>query len=835
MIAFLKRQKGNLTPEQEILRNRLVMGSVSGFGCYFFAFDAIIFSAFFAYLSFNGALYAMQKFDIWRQEERWFAAIILDVMMAFAVMLREPEHMSIFYPIILWMILGNGFRYGLKWLFVAAFLSTITFGIVVLTTDYWQRNLYLGLALALALIVIPAYCSTLIRKISHAKEQAEMASKAKSYFLASVSHELRTPLNAIIGYGNHLRHSDMPRKQKEMVDASVLAGEHLLHLIEQLIEVAKTGIGTAQIKRTAFRPTEILTEIRDIMMVRAEEKGLVLNLQAEPLTDRQINGPSDIVRNILLNLVGNAVKFTEAGSISIASGIDVDNGQNYVWFTVSDTGIGIAEGALERIFQPFQQADDTVLNRFGGTGLGLSICKQLVDQVNGQISVESCIGQGSRFCIQIPVELVETQQTNATDDREAAVHILSFGEMQPELLASAQSQDNFIVRHVPCRDSAQFEALLNGIDLKQFNVALMSQKLASEIGPDNIVWDKFAQAEIAPVLVSETQAIDVDELSLRAAFASVLPAAPNFDELRSAIRIGCSFSRHVRIPYPDGSTEVASYQPKRVLVADDNRTNRNVLAAILESAGHAVMMVTDGDEALEALEKGGVDILLLDINMPRLNGLDACSMWRQIEGGRKHLPIIGVTADATSETEEKCRNVGMDLRITKPVDAKLLLATIEQYCGNTEVSVAALNDALQNPDGVVVPFVGVRNQGDDVLDPVQIDYLKSIGDQSFFESMIEGFFEDVEQTVDPLRLSVQHNTVANFRFCAHALKSSGNNMGAKRLASLCSRMESITESDFAEHRDAYLKKIEAELEAVITALQSDTKIASQTTFRKSSR
>ncbi|MFN3452358.1 MAG: histidine kinase dimerization/phospho-acceptor domain-containing protein [Sphingorhabdus sp.] len=234
MKGFLKKLRGGLTPEQEILRNRLVMGSVSGVGCYFFAFDALIFSAFFAYLSFNATLYAMQRYGVWQQEERWFAAIILDVMMAFAVMLREPEHLSIFYPIILWMILGNGFRYGIKWLFVASVLSTATFGIVVLSTAYWQQNLYLGIALALALIVIPAYCSTLIRKISHAKEQAEEASKAKSYFLASVSHELRTPLNAIIGYGNHLRQSDMPRAQKEMVEASVLAGEHLLHLIEQL-------------------------------------------------------------------------------------------------------------------------------------------------------------------------------------------------------------------------------------------------------------------------------------------------------------------------------------------------------------------------------------------------------------------------------------------------------------------------------------------------------------------------------------------------------------------------------------------------------------------------
>lgn len=821
MIAFLKSLRGELTPEQEILRNRLVMGSVSGFGCYFFAFDAIIFSAFFAYLSFNATLYAMQKYGIWQAEERWLSAIILDVMMAFAVMLREPEYMSIFYPIILWMILGNGFRYGLKWLFVASFMSTITFGIVVLTTPYWQHNFSLGMALTLALLVIPAYCSTLIRKISHAKEQAEMASKAKSYFLASVSHELRTPLNAIIGYGNHLRQSEMPRSQKEMVEASVLAGEHLLHLIEQLIEVAKTGTGTAQVKHTKFRPTDLVAEIRNIMSVRTEEKGLALNLQAEPLSDRLINGPADVVRNILLNLVGNAIKFTEAGSISINSGFDSKSGHDYVWFTVADTGIGIADTAIERIFQPFQQADETVLNRFGGTGLGLSICKQLVEQVDGNISVESNIGQGSRFRIEVPITLVREEASDSAEKSESVTNILSFGEIEPALLASAQSQDDFVVRHVRCSNTNDVEAALSTIDLETFNVALISENLANQIGPESSIWEEFAEAEVAPVLVSESQAVDIGDVALRAAFASILPATPNFAELRSAIRIGCSFSRHFRMAHDEHVPAVSIYTPRRVLVADDNRTNRNVLAAILESAGHQVTMVTDGDEALEELEKGQVDILLLDVNMPRLNGIDACSMWRQIEGGRQHLPILGVTADATAETEQKCKNAGMDMRITKPVDAKLLLASIEQYCGgNASIQSDVDTITASDPFDVVVPISGQKVESD-AIDPAQLDYLMSIGDSSFVQSMIEGFFEDIEQTLEPLRNSVRNDDVAEFRFCAHAFKSSGNNMGAKSLAQLCGRLEKVTEADFNEHRHVYLDKIEMELGRAIDALKSN--------------
>lgn len=833
-LAWLRR---DLTPEQEILRNRLVMGSVSGLASLFFTFDAVIFTAFFAYLSFNAALYVMQKIECWRPETRWLAAIVLDVTMAFAVMLREPEHMAIFYPIILWMILGNGFRYGVKWLFVAAVLSTTTFGIVVYSTGYWQDNLWLGTALALALFIIPAYCSTLINKISHAKEQAEAASKAKSYFLASVSHELRTPLNAIIGYGNHLRNSDMPRSQKEMVEASVLAGEHLLHLIEQLIEVAKSGTGSAKVKTTTFQPTELLTEIRDIMAVRVEDKGLHFHLQAEPLSDRTVEGPRDIIRNLLLNLVGNAVKFTEAGSISINSGLAVADGQDCIWFTVSDTGIGIAESAVERIFQPFQQADDSVMNRFGGTGLGLSICKQLVEAANGTISVESFLGRGSTFRIELPVRApaLNHAESAAHKSGREIIKILSFGELAPDLLATAQSEETFTLRHIRCTDVDDFETALDGLALADFNVALVAEELAIKAGAEHAIWDRFAAAEIAPVLVSASEPIDVDDVTLRAAFASILPPSPNFDELRSAVRIGCSFARHFRPLHDHDMPSAAVYTPQNILVADDNRTNRNVLAAILHSAGHRTTLVADGDEALQALESNEFDVLLLDINMPRLNGIDACAMWRQIEGGRHHLPVIGVTADATAETEERCRNAGMDLRITKPIDAKLLLATIEQLCGN-------IGDENQHPIIIhdpldrVVSFPGTQVVQSDAIDGAQLEYLMSIGDESFLHGMIEGFLEDVEKTMEPLHLSVATSNVTDFRFCAHAFKSSGNNMGAKRLGALCGRLEKITEADFLQNGESYLDKISQELDIVTAALGDlKTRIGSPSSNRPGER
>ncbi len=814
-----------LAPEQEILLNRLVMGTASGITVYFLAFDSFILTAFVIYLSLNASLFAMRQKNVWPQERRWVAAIILDIGMAFAVMMRSAETMSFFYPLLLWVTLGNGFRYGVKYLVFAATLSVFAFGTVVLTTDYWAPNQVLGYSLTLALAVIPAYCSTLIRKLSKAKDEAETANRAKSYFLASVSHELRTPLNAIIGYGNHLKQMGMPKNQHDMVDASVLAGEHLLHLIDQLIQIARSDSNSAQVVLRPLRLTELFTEIRDIMLVRAEDKSLALQIAAEPFSDRLVDGPVDIMRNILLNLTGNAIKFTEAGTIAVNGGIKEHDGKTRVWFSVTDTGIGIMHDAVERIFEPFQQADETVLNRFGGTGLGLAICKQLVDQVGGHISVTSQIGQGSSFLVEIPVTLATADQQEVPapqSETTAAIHVLALGSFDADLLSTAQSAGSYVVRNIKCSNRKQLSERLEQLNLDDFDIAMIDDRLIGEIPNDDPLWQLFSDAEVAAVLVSHDKLPDLQEIRLRAAFASVIPSDANFDQLRSAIRIGCSFAHKPHFDHKSGSVtpQIAqNYRPRAVLVADDNRTNRNILAAILESAGHSVTQVCDGDEMLDILEQERFDIVLLDVNMPRLNGIDACKMWRQIEGARSHLPIVGVTADATSETEARCLAAGMDLRLTKPINSGLLLSTIEKCCFGDATEIE-LPGSVEDPLQIVVPLQGKRpTDGNEAIDPEHMDYLRSIGDDSFVASMIEGFLEDVAECRITLTKSVEERDPALFRFSAHAFKSSANNIGAKQLAALCAKLEKVTEADFESQRVDYKHRIENELERATLALQ----------------
>ncbi|MFC4292233.1 ATP-binding protein [Sphingorhabdus arenilitoris] len=847
MIERIKTKFAARTPEQEILFNRLVIGILAALACYWVGLNIAVSAAFTVYLLCNGALYVMQKADLWQAEKRWYAAIILDVWMVMATMLVEPENMSWAYPMILWMILGNGFRFGLRYLAAASILSALGFGFVVATSAYWQENSITGWGLTGALIIIPAYCSTLIRKLSKSKEQAEMASRAKSYFLASVSHELRTPLNAILGYGNHLKQMKLPKKQHEMVEASVLAGEHLLKLIEQLIQVAKTETGAPETKNTRFRPTDIMTEVRDIMAIRAEEKGLSVKLHAAAMTDELVDGPEEITRNILINLMGNAIKFTESGSISIRSAIHNADGTDMLCVTVCDTGIGIAQGAQEKIFKPFQQADDSVMDRFGGTGLGLAICRQLVEQVGGEINVTSQVGHGSEFHVKIPVNVGQNvngsiNDTAAADgfaDRaEEDIHILSLGQLEPELLASAQSQDNYIVRHIACASVADIQSAIDGNELAKFSIALIDYNLAAQLDADHSLWAQFAAAEVAPVLVEAAETVELEDIALRAAFASVIPATPNFQQLRSAVRIGCSFAKHNSFDEEYDDSEPATVAPRSVLVADDNRTNRNVLSAILESAGHKVIMATDGDEALDILEQGGIDIWLLDVNMPRLNGIDACAMWRQIEGNREHLPIIGVTADATSETEEKCLAAGMDLRITKPVDARLLINIIEEYCGaiepNETAPLSAPGSVASDPLGRVVSLQNRQVSPSSALNPAQIEYLASIGNMKFVAEMIDSFRQDAEEVITDMQKSVAGGDVDQFRFCAHALKSSANNIGAETLAAIAAKLEKITEGEFHEMASTYLQKVEAELLRVRDALDLECKGFSSDVGRTSS-
>ncbi len=803
--------------ETEIFRNRFILGTVTITLSYFFVHDQRILNTFSIYLGIAILLWITQKRNLLPSNVRLTIGLLLESVMGFYLLKLDSAGLAFIYPMYLWTILGNGFRFGVKWLALASLFTSLSFALTIYTQPFWQQNLGLSISLLVALIVIPAYCSSLIKKLSQAKEKAEMANRAKSYFLASVSHELRTPLNAIIGYGTHLSEMNLSPSHLKMVNSSVSAGQYLLQLIEQLLQLGKSDTQNDKIEMEDFNVTDILVESRDILNIRAQEKGLDLILQSETNSYDHYNGPVKEIKNLILNITSNAIKFTEHGKIIIRSSVKDNNGKLSLLLSITDTGIGIDNKNISNIFEPFQQADNTIMERFGGTGLGLAICKQIIDALGGTISVDSEIGQGSVFKLSIPITPAEASHAEEVNANIMCTKIISLGKEKEDTLLQAQCSGQYFITHYDCSSVKSISDKISEIDLEEYDIALLDQSIVGDIDSSEAFWKPFQQSKTACVLMSDNENIDIHKINIQASFASILSPATSFNSFRQAMKIGSSFIDNSVLEqiYEDNEdVEAASIKSasaennnnKNILVVDDNRTNRMVLESILLSDGFNVSLVNDGDEALQILEEKSFDVMLIDVNMPRLNGIEATKLWRHMEAGDGHLPIIGVTADATEETLEKCLNAGMDERITKPVEAKKLISKVRDYCNN----IASSENKSSNHEAKTTCSI-IDKVDETIIDLSRIDYLESIGNRDFVRLVIDSYCDETKDIIAQLHSEDGPCNLEAFRFATHALKSSANNIGAFKLSEICKKYESIIESEYLGNESHHIDALMSEL------------------------
>ncbi|MXP62162.1 response regulator [Roseomonas sp. M0104] len=724
---------------------------------------------------------------------RRLAALLLDCSFLSWQLHLGGEPAAAFFPIYLWVVFGNGFRFGLRWLRLAMLAALAGFGTVIATTAFWTAQLHLAIGLWFGLLLLPLYAGTLINKLSQARQQAEAASEAKSLFLASVSHELRTPLNAIIGMGGLLRETSLNSDQGDMLRTIDTAARALLSLIEDILSLSRIEAGRMPIASAAFEVGELLTELRALLAAECRSKGLRFSLHVTPRTPLRLVGDRRHLLEVLLNLAGNAAKFTAEGGITVAldaAPIEGREGRLHLVAEVSDTGIGIAPEAQQRIFEAFTQADSTIINRFGGTGLGLTICRRLVRLMGGEIEVVSAPGTGSTFRFSVPVAPAEAPEgAEAPLPSGLTVVLLRPDPKLAEALGARLAQLGARVRQAE-------------------NAARASDMLAEEVpagAPPTLLI--AAGSGALPSGLDSSRCLRLGatapeglppEAQRRDCAVRLAPDA-GAATLAQGLRLALALAPRRSGPGAGGAEKdtPAAARPSRrlrVLVADDSPVNRRVFARILEHGGHTAVLAEDGDAALDVLEAEAdrLDLVLMDVNMPRTDGLEATKLFRVMALGQPHLPILALTADATGETAARCLAAGMDGHITKPVQPEALLELVEQRARPAPPGAEVVRAVPQERSVVTEMAVHPRYRPNaPLVDQQTVENLRQLGGDAFVQSLAEDFLADAEEVVDAIVAAALAGDTHRFRAEVHALQSSASNLGAVGLIRLCAEWRAL--------------------------------------------
>ena len=722
--------------------------------------------------------------------------VSLSVLMFVAA--GETVFLFVFY---LWVILGNGFRFGVNYLYISLAVGLIGFIGAITWGDYWQDHRSIAVSLLILITLIPLYSIFLINKLYSAIAMAESANEAKTRFLANMSHELRTPLNGVIGMGDLLRETKLDNEQHDLVGVMQNSAKTLLRLIEKVLDISKIEAGKITISHEQLDLHSLIDSVISIQSPVGKAKGLSVNCTIDSDVPYTLKGDQQHIRQVLINLLGNAIKFTDQGSINLhVAKVDSSDNIVRVRFDVKDTGIGIDEASLSSVFDDFTQVSTSANHLDGGTGLGTTISKELVELMGGKIGVESQLHEGSNFWFELPFAIVEQDDIDIVDnhvlvlsaDKTASViEPLLAGWHIPYEMAKSPSQAVKMMAHA-VRQEEDYKIVLvdilslSGLSPSEFGELLKAENLLddSSLVLINGIDDYHYSDEVGQYYISV-----IDDLTDKRAIFNAIHAAQSI---------------HVN---NDNVVSIAEYyasqvgsKPLTILVAEDNKVNQQVIEGVLTKAGHTVMMTADGEEALErlALDLDNIDLLIIDKNMPNRSGDEVVQALRFMETGYD-FPIIMLTADATPEARKLSISYGVNEFLTKPIDSRKLLEKIAVISKSSRVhtvntvAVAAEIESVVDSDDVL-------ESNEPWCDEEILQELFMLDrDPTFMQRLVKGFINDGEKHVSRINDAVSDDYL---QLCEslHALKGSASELGANKLADICKRGETYKPYDIGTEK-----------------------------------
>jgi two-component system sensor histidine kinase RpfC len=593
------------------------------------------------------------------------------------------------------------------------------------------------------------------------------------------------------------------------------SGHQLLALINSILDFSRAESGRIAVKPTDFDVVSMLSEIRSMLALEAQRKNVGLTFHCTARTPQLLVGDKNHLEEVLTNLAGNAVKFTERGYVNIAVDAVAWSADTVrLRFEVTDTGIGISPDALSRIFDRFTQADETIIDRFGGTGLGLAIAKQLVELQGGTIGVESAPEKGSTFWFEIDLK---TQTQDQTQFHTAPTPIVLVGG--DENLRKAVSGCVPIAKAVADMDEAAAALASLRADGVRRPIAIVHSQAcatADEATFRRIAGDNLGCAP-ALILVTDERAEGLPAPVMRSRFVTTLVEPADPAKLAAALHIARGNMASGR-PEESRSMEIVpAERPLSILVAEDKRTNQIVIAKILDRAGHRVTLVDNGEAALDMLEMQEFDLVLMDVNMPVMNGIEATKLYRFTALGRPHVPVVALTADATEEVARRCEEAGMDACITKPIEPNRLLEVIATLVPDEGKPV---QEALSSAEIASYPTERrLRAAASSAVDAQTLDALEQLGGREFVDELASQFVQDGGEILDILAEAATSGDLKVFREQLHALRSAAANIGARGIYEMCLGWRHIAPEDFAVRGETHLRKLSEEFERVRMALR----------------